>query len=47
LIYVQHLKGLVWRLAGKFACCVFGQGTYAYTFELLDGIAYTFEWLDW
>jgi len=21
------LKGLVWRYAGKFACCVLGQGT--------------------
>jgi len=27
LIDVQHFKGLVWRKAGKFACCVLGQGT--------------------
>jgi len=24
LLDVQHLKGLVWRLAGKFVCCVLG-----------------------
>jgi len=27
LLGVQHLKGLVWRWAGKFACCFLGQGT--------------------
>jgi len=27
LLDVQHLKGLVWKLAGKFACCVLGQGS--------------------
>jgi len=36
---VQHLKGIVWKYAGKFACCVLGQGTY--------GIASNFEWLGW
>jgi len=27
LLDVQHFKGLVWRQAGKLACCVLGQGT--------------------
>jgi len=39
LLDVQYLKGLVWREAGKFACCVLRQGTY--------GIASTFAWLNW
>jgi len=28
LLDVQHKRGIVWRQAGKFTCCVFGQGTY-------------------
>jgi len=35
LLDVQHLKGLVWRWAGKFAYCVLG------------GLPLPFEWLDW
>jgi len=39
LLDVQHLIGFVWRQAGKFAFCVLEQE--------LNGIACTFEWLDW
>jgi len=34
----SHKKGIVWKLASKFACCVLGQGTYRDCLYLFSGV---------